>query len=316
MKAENHIIKTRGTPISILFREIEYEAPHSHEDLLEIILCMAGEINVSYYFEDFTIRTGEFIVVDKDVHYLHKGNNAICTSFYIDLSFFRDKYPYVDSLSFVCEGTAESNVPYNTYKHKHLKAMLIALLTYISENTNLNHESEYVIKINNITENIVDLLVEKFDIIFWYHPDLVIQDTLLLRYREMMDYIFHYRTQNINLNFLARKFNLSENYLSEFFSSISLGFRSMLRYVRAVDAARMLLSSDMNILEISEACGFSDSKYLYKAFNEWYNCTPNKFRKMHLDEIKNDDVFKLLQLSDINEPLEKMRKEHYIDWFM
>lgn len=314
MNAGDNTNKIEDTPIDIIIREIDYIAPQVHADVVEIILCLSGEVTISYCFEEFTLKTGEFILVDKDAYYLYNGNGAICASFYIDLSFFKAKYPYIDSLFFVCEGTKESRVPFDTYNHKYLKAMLIALLTYVSENTDLN--PDYVDKINKITLNIVDLLVNKFDIIYWYHPDLVIQESALLRHRMMMDYVFKHHTENINISILAEKFNLSDIYISEFISSISLGFRKMLNFIRASDAARLLISTDMNVLSISEACGFSDPKYLYKAFKEWYYCTPNEFRKKYLSEIGNEDVARRLRLSDIVGPLEQMRKEHFIDWFM
>jgi AraC-like DNA-binding protein len=306
--------RIKDSPIGIVIREIDYIAPHVDEDIFEIIMCLSGEVTISYFFEEFTLRAGEFILVDKDVHYLYNGNGALCVSFYIHLSFFKKKYPYIDSLYFVCEGTRESKVPFDTYNHKHLKAMLIALLTYLSDNADSN--PEILKKTNIITLNIVDLLVDKFDITFWYHPDLVIQKPVLLRYRMMMDYIFKHHTECIKISSLAEKFNFSEVYISELLSSVSLGFRKMLNYNRVSHAARLLINTDMSILSISEACGFSDPKYLYKAFAEWYNCTPNMFRKQYLSEVGNEDIVRTLQLSHIVKPLEQMRKEHFIDWFM
>lgn len=314
MNAGDTTNRIKGTPIGIIIREIDYIAPKVHENVVEIILCLSGQVTISYFFEEFTLKTGEFILVDNDAYYLYNGNGAICASFYIHLPFFKTKYPYIDSLFFVCEGTSESRVPFDTYNHKYLKAMLIALLTYVSENT--DHSPDYVNKINNIALSIIDLLVNKFDIIFWYHPDLAIQDSALLRYRMMMDHVFKHHTESINISMLAEKFNLSEIYVSEFLGGISLGFRRILNFIRVADAARLLISTNMNVLNISEACGFSDPKYLYKSFKEWYYCTPNQFRKKYLSEIGNEDMASQLRLSDITAHLEQMRKEHFIDWFM
>ena len=53
-----------GTPLGVNIREIEYIAPHVHYDIVEITLCLLGEIKMSYCFEEFTLSPGDVILVD------------------------------------------------------------------------------------------------------------------------------------------------------------------------------------------------------------------------------------------------------------
>lgn len=304
----------KGTPIGITIREVKYVAPHVHEGVIELILCLTGKITVSYCFEEFTLEQGEFILVDKDAHLMYSGENGICASFYIDLSYFKKKYPYIDSVFFVCEGTRQSKVPYDTYNHKYMKAMLLAILTFVLETP--DERRDYLDKISHSASSIVDLLLNKFDIIFWYHPNLSIKADALLRYRMMTDYVSRRQTEKISITDLAEAFQLSNVYVSEFLSSVSLGFRRMLNFTRACSAEKMLINTQLNILDISETCGFSDPKYLYETFETWYRCTPYQFRKKYLSEAGKDNIETYLPIAEIAKPLELMRKEHFIEWFM
>ena len=304
----------KGTPIGITIRSIDYVAPHDHEGVLELILCLTGKITISYFFEEFTLEPGEFILVDKDAHLLYVKEPGICASIYIDLSFFKKKYPYIDTVFFVCEGTRQSKVPYNTYDHKYLKAMLLALLTVVLERT--EDSPDYLKNINKFSSNIVELLLNKFDIIFWYHPNLSIKPDAILRYRRMMDYMARRQTEKVDIADLSEEFQLSKVYISEFLSSISLGFRKMLNFNRACRAEKMLINTRMNILDISEACGFSDPKYLYETFEAWYQCTPHQFRKKYLSEAGKENIETHLPVAEIAVPLESLRKEHFIELFI
>ncbi len=302
------------TPLGLIIREVKYVIPHYHKGILEIILCLSGNVTVSYCFEEFTLTAGEFILVDKDAHYLYDGKNAVCVSFYFDLSFFKEKYLYIDNLFFVCEGTKQSTVPFNTHNHKYLKAMLLSILIYLLENK--DDISQIETKICNIVDNVIRLLLDKFDIMFWYNPGLDINNDAVEMYRKMMGYLSKHHTDKINLETISEKIGLSKVYISEFLSTVSLGFQRMLNYCRASHAAQMLIDTNIKILDISEHCGFSDPKYFYKAFRFWYSCTPNRFRKKYSYPKKPCNQEKILQLNDVSDCIEEIAMKHFVDWFI
>ena len=168
--------RIKDSPIGIVIREIDYIAPHVDEDIFEIIMCLSGEVTISYFFEEFTLRAGEFILVDKDVHYLYNGNGALCVSFYIHLSFFKKVSLYRQSL-FCLRRDRKARCHLIHIIINILKPCLLHFNIFVD---NADSNPEILKKTNIITLNIVDLLVDKFDITFWYHPDLVIQKPVLL----------------------------------------------------------------------------------------------------------------------------------------
>jgi xylan 1,4-beta-xylosidase len=299
--------------MGVNIRKLSSIIPHRHENLIEITLCLLGEIKFSSCFEEFTLKPGEFILVDKDVHYLH-GGEAVCASFYIDLNFFKEKYPFIDGLIFVCEGTSDSTVPYDTYYHQYIKSILLALLFFISRQS--EKQEEYKEKITSTAEKIVNLMMDRFDIIFYYNPGLNLKPGALERYRDAMKYIHDHDSGKVLVKEVAGHCGVSSAYMSEFLGNITLGFRTMIGYTRTCKSEKYLMDTDMSIVEISEICGFSDAKYYYEAFKTWYHCTPGQFRKKYKKEMERGNIEESLPIREIEKPLEEMMEKHLIDMFL
>ena len=97
------------------------------------------------------------------------------------------------------------------------------------------------------------------------------------RVLEYVDDNFHHK---ITLGELAVKENLSLSYLSHAFKdAMGISFQEYLKQKRFENASRLLQSSEMNLLDISIASGFSDVRYMMKAFSEIAGCSPAEYRR-------------------------------------
>lgn len=315
MAYEERIPWIPNTPVGIRIRNITFVPAHMHESIVEIFFCLKGSVKFSYGFEEFVLSPGEFVSVDKDAHYLSDGSkDNICVSFYFNLEWFRTKYSFITNLLFVCEGTKESSKPYPTDSYKQMKGTLIALLHYFVNHE--NHGGDFQNTILKEADRIVDMLINFFDIIYYYNPDLIMKAELMDRNRKMMGYLQEHSEEKITLETMAHDFNLSKAYISEFLRTFEIGFRKSLSYIRANKSERLLLATDMNITEISEACGFSDPKYYYNAFEEWYKCTPRQFRQMYRSKMNEKGSEKDLDPKNVLEPLYEMILKHYLELFL
>lgn len=313
MGMEERINWIEGTPLGLTLREIERTDPHLHEDVIELTLCLSGEIKMSFIFEEFTLRAGDFILVDMDTHYLYDGKDAVCASFYIRREDFEKKYPYIKSVFLVCEGTPDSSVPYDTPNHKRIKGILLAVLLYLIDEENGRDCTGTLVR---AAEEIVDILVNKFDIVYFYHPDLEISEKNYKRHQLMMDYMYRNYTEDLSVKDIAEAFSVSEAYVTELFAKYSLGFRRILSFVRMCKAEKLLLYTDMSILQISAACNFSDQKYLYQTFKYWYGYTPSQFKNQYFKGIRNMDIEKIVDVRDVAGYVEKLTREHFKDTFL
>jgi AraC-like DNA-binding protein len=61
--------------------------------------------------------------------------------------------------------------------------------------------------------------------------------------------------------------------------NLGMSFQQYLNKVRIKNAEHMIAGTDKSNLDICIACGFSDDRYLRKAFVAEYGCTPAQYKK-------------------------------------
>lgn len=98
----------------------------------------------------------------------------------------------------------------------------------------------------------------------------------------IIDFIEHNYASKITLDELADISNLSPNYLSQRFKSVTgVGITEYVRKVRVRHAKVLLLETKESILQISEKCGFGDSNYFSTVFKAEESMSPLQYRKMY-----------------------------------
>lgn len=84
---------------------------------------------------------------------------------------------------------------------------------------------------------------------------------------------------------LARALFVSRRQLSRIMlECYSMTFTDKVNDLRAEYAKNLLVTTDMTVAEISDACGFSSVQYFYKVFTRKYGISPGKLRREKADE--------------------------------
>ena len=87
-------------------------------------------------------------------------------------------------------------------------------------------------------------------------------------------------SQPISVQDAATLSNLSESYFMNIFKQVAgTSFINFLKKTRLENARVMLLGTDLTILEIAENSGFENVSYFIRAFKEYYNMSPLKYKK-------------------------------------
>lgn len=98
--------------------------------------------------------------------------------------------------------------------------------------------------------------------------------------QEVATYIYEHYADNLSLEYVADKFNLSRSYLSKKFKSATgFGFKEYIINVRIQNACNLLLETNKSITDIAFECGFNDSNYFGDAFRKAKGISPHKYRK-------------------------------------
>ena len=92
-------------------------------------------------------------------------------------------------------------------------------------------------------------------------------------------YIAGHYGEALTLEQVADHIHLNASYLSFLFKKVTdANFREYLNRVRINEARRLLLYTDIPIVEISTICGFNDQSYFTKVFKKRTGMTPKQYR--------------------------------------
>jgi len=121
------------------------------------------------------------------------------------------------------------------------------------------------------------------------------EEKLRLRLAGIIDYIQKNYTHNISLAELAQRENLDMTYLSHFIKNkLGVTFREYVNRLRLERAVDLVTTTNMRMIDICIDCGYSDYRYLNKAFVQEFKMTPAQVRESgigtrHAFLIRSDD---------------------------
>ena len=92
-------------------------------------------------------------------------------------------------------------------------------------------------------------------------------------------YIFEHYKENITLKKVAAAIGYTSNYISSCLSVIpKANFRTIINSARVEHAKKLLVSTDMRIVDIALESGFASENVFYGIFEKHTGMTPRKYR--------------------------------------
>ncbi|NLD19124.1 MAG: AraC family transcriptional regulator [Clostridiales bacterium] len=268
-----------GTPIGIKLYKAAHEPAHYHDTCIEILFCVKGKAHIIIAYEEFDLNEGDIILVDsEDVHCISSQEDNFIVSFYIDQSVNFFGNASLINMSFVChKGEIHPSMePKVDYIHSLLLTMLYS---YISPRCS---KKDKIRIINKTAELVMETIENDFSVFYWMNDPNQFPEDAKARFEHIFTHIYDNPMDPMTIEELGKLEHINPNYLSQFLKKTSfMGLRGLRTYIRVYKAELMLLTTDLNITDISYQCGFSDPKYFYRAFKKWYGHTPSAHRKMH-----------------------------------
>ncbi|MBR2564196.1 MAG: helix-turn-helix transcriptional regulator [Paenibacillus sp.] len=97
-----------------------------------------------------------------------------------------------------------------------------------------------------------------------------------------LDYLDHHYGEDINLNLVADKLNLTPGYLSSIFKEkTNINFSEYLNNLRIERAKELLVNVDLRIQDIAAQVGYQNVNSFIRMFKRRYGLTPGEYRKRH-----------------------------------
>lgn len=93
-------------------------------------------------------------------------------------------------------------------------------------------------------------------------------------------YICSHFREPLTLELVAERVHMTPSYFSRRFKKLTgFGYKEYLNYVRLKEASRMLLETDLPVMDIAQLCGFSDGNYFGDLFKKEKGISPRLYRK-------------------------------------
>jgi AraC-like DNA-binding protein len=263
------------TPVSVRAINIRSCAPHWHDADIEVVYVLEGKINVVSAYDNFEIKAREFVVINhEDIHYLEGYDDNVTFIIHINLTHFINKYEYIMFMDLMCE-SFNTNLMQIKYTEQ-LKNLFIKTIIESTKSKGNNPE-----KIIYYANEILDIILNHFDIVHFYN-DKPINENQLLRYYRIMKNIAENYGGKISMEAIAQEEYIGKNYTSQFWKRMmGINFTDYLNSRRTEIAQKLLLTTNLNLQEVSLKSGFSDTKYFYKNFKKWYGSTPFEHKKKY-----------------------------------
>lgn len=296
-------------PLSIDIQKINKMvncSPHWHQDEIEVILVVQGTIEVMVSLENLTVQEGHFIVINhSDVHFIKSNDNEdnIFVSLFFDVGFLKKHFHGIEYIVISCRSFFTKNRKYILLVNT-LKQMISRIIVEWFEN-----QGRFKERLCELTLELFTILKDHFDLVHYFQPDGNITKVNVERYHRIQRYLIENFDEKIAVEQIANLENISKSYLSHFYKEVTkYPFQDSINFLRVWKSEKLLLSTEMSIQEISNECGFSDTKYYYKYFKKWYDCTPALFRKKMRESSKIKNHGKPIDHVEMKTIINKVKK--------
>lgn len=277
---------------------------HWHEETVEIILSLRGTVKVEIVGSEYIIKDDELIFVNKwMVHKIEKlTEDALFLVLRFNLKFFEKYVKNATKVFFV-------RVP-NLHPEEHLSLLrnYIAQIIILIKKREDNFEKNII----EISRDLLKLMIKEFNYIE-KNPELYRSQENFDRVWIALRYMLDNHNSKVTLSGLAEHVHVSDSYLSHCIKKeTGKEFEYWLNLFRAENAARLLVSTKTSIVKISDACGFSDPKYLVKYFKKFFNYLPSEYREINLRETSGHKTLAAEHISDEENYFIELKMKAYV----
>ncbi len=245
------------------------------------------KISVMHYHED---KYELYYLINGTVSYLVGNNNYFMKPG--DLILIPPQVPH---------GTDTQDCMYNerivlSFHEAEIDEYILNYVSDLCQNHVINLPSNCLPKVDEI----IDKIRKEFETSNFYSAHMIrfhLSELLLYLHRnrykstpksqdiktvvqEVSQYIFDHYNEDLSLETLSQKTNLSEFYLSrKFKADTGISISEYINYVRITNAKKLLKEPFSTITEVAFACGYNDSSYFTATFKKFTGMTPLKFSK-------------------------------------
>lgn len=245
---------------------------HFH-NWIEFTYVVEGQQNITINNQTYNLSTGDFIYIPSGA--MHSSYALVDTkkkTFMIHDNYI-NKIISIEILDQIQCNTTLIKCAEEYYKYKDLIAYFLEICSNFEK-----YDIESQLKFKSSFYGFFYILVKYFKIenVKNNFVNLSHKNNLLL---QINAYIYKFYNTNLKLNEVAKKFNVSPQYISKIYKDLEgITFLDALNDVRLSHASYEIVNTDKSITEICYDCGFGNNKSFIACFKKKYNVTPKQYQ--------------------------------------
>lgn len=250
---------------------LKYRTPHIHLDY-EIGMILYGKLTIRVGDAEYILEPGDILCLNPcEVHEFFSPEQAAILLIQVNPAYFNSIYPSMQNTIF---DTVKAAADFHSEIYMSLRRRIH---DFSSVYMKKNHR--YELKCAGMLNLLFVDLLDYVPITEISSNDNKINKTKADRIRRIANYIEANHSEKITLSHLAAMEDVTETYISHFFTdNFHMTFQEYITKLRCEKARGLLLTTDLSLFDISYTCGFSDPKYLNKGFVKQYNISPKNYR--------------------------------------
>ncbi len=265
-----------GSALSTGYYAVRRTSLRAHPGVLEVVLVLRGSLDVTVSCERFELREGDYAVLNEgDPHLFVGSSDNVTASLQLRLDAFSDRVPDLEGVIYACESF---DLPRFRRTENSLRQLILSALL-----------ADPADGIETAAILLADL-ADGYAFEDYYERQRPVSHARRLQFRQLVIAMQERLAERDVLDQIAEAQHYRKASLSRIVrDSTAVSFSDLLTYLRVSAAERRLMSGDTTVAQIAAECGFSDLKYLTRAFRAWFGESPADYRRRTRPLMEGDD---------------------------
>lgn len=277
--------------ITVFYVSVDYRTPHLHRDL-EVDLVLDGEAVFICQSRTITARAGTFVLLNSNEAHEIRTQSGPADILCIQMAprLLREVYPAFEHVHF------DSMLPFGPGQNAaaaEMRRLCLALaLAYLQKPP--YHE----VLCSGLVQLMLYQLLREVPLHQFTRDEMREVKKRVERLNRIIQYVDENYMHNLRLTDIAAAEGLSLSYLSHFVKdNLNQTFQEYVATVRFNRARQLLLAGEQTTLDVCIEAGFSDPRYMAKAFLAHTGLSPDEFRRRYHDVAQPANVHRSLHTS-------------------
>jgi AraC-like DNA-binding protein/mannose-6-phosphate isomerase-like protein (cupin superfamily) len=250
---------------------------HYHKEV-EFLAIVEGRLGIQSKRDYVVLGPGDVLIMGaSQLHRSHKdlSNTLRYVVFQVDLvkHFDQITMPYLDCFSELTQPLDELNYIFKEHEAAKIEAYQLILEIHKESQTRMKG---YEMAISSAIKRLMLLLLRSDTRNVLKETD----ETGVYRLRPVLTYVETRLKDKITVEEASALLNVSYHYFIRYFRKImGISFVDYVNYKRIKASERLLMTSELSILEVGYEVGISNMAQFYKLFRRHNQCSPREFKQ-------------------------------------